>query len=113
MTREDRQLIILKRIVKIMGIILIVGTFVVLSLAIGRLVSKSKSSSPSNIATSCDWQADKSAESMTFLEDRGTNISNMQLNGNLAIITLNNEQRSKIIILDICSGEKLREIIIK
>lgn len=98
---EDRQLVFLRRLVKTLGIVLVVGVIFVFTMAIVRLTSKAKSVG--------DISKCSAAAQDIMLAQEGEIIAMNQEN-DLLTLAMKQGQEQKVIFIDICSGKLLRTL---
>ena len=103
MTTEDKQLIILKRVVKVLGILLIFGSITVFSLALMKMLNKAVPKNSSQV--SC-------AQGNINLEESGDIISSSFDQDKITLIVKKTDKSNDIIVIDSCSGKILRKIIL-
>lgn len=97
--KADKQLVFLRRLVKTLGIILIVGTVLVITLAINQLINAAHKSATSK---SCqDVMTDNTGELS------GTILA-MHQDERYLLLALKDGKKQKIIWADPCSGKVLR-----
>jgi hypothetical protein len=98
--QEDKQLVFLRRLVKTLGVILIVGTIFVVSVVIIRLVGSTKSG---HIGTCSAVPED------IQLPVAGDIIS-MQREEKILTLAIRDKDGQKIVIIDLCNGKVVQTV---
>ena len=100
---EDKQLLMLKRIVKTMGIMLVVGTIMVISIAVGKMVGKAKFAKEQ---ASCMY--DEVIDTPVPGE-----VQDVQLVGNELLLVSRLDGNTTITIIDRCTGAITQRILLQ
>ncbi len=114
MTTEDKQIVILRKVVKILGIILILGTCLVFSLALNKLLNKHlvKNKNDQDIKGFSEKNESKCSNgevSIANLPD-GEISSVSYDHGKLILIIKKNAKYASVAVIDVCNGSLLRNI---
>ncbi len=102
--KQDKQLIFLRHLVKILGMILVVGFIFVFSVVITRVISPSKHSSQTSHLGKC----------RTFPDDLVLSISgdiiSVQREENMLTLAIRDKDGQKVLMIDSCTGKILQTV---